>query len=519
MLLTLALDSPAQDRSPAAMAWWSHVQYLAADKLQGRKPGSQGFRDAVAYVSDQFQQAGLKPGGVNGYEQPVTFRVRQYVEEGSAIELKANGKTEVLKLGEEANLVPRGIPGKRIKADAVFVGHGLQIPEAGIDDLKGVQLKGKIAVFLLSAPKSLPGALSAHAQSVAERWGNLRRAGAIGVASISNPRTAELSWARTTSTRFQPSFSLTEAALEDQIGMQVQISINAAHADRFFAGTGRTVAELFALDAAGKELPRFPLKIKVRATTQFTMSEIQTCNVVGLHPGSDPALQNEYVLISAHLDHLGVGPAIEGDSIYNGAMDNASGIASMIEAAKLLRHKKLGRGVLFVALTGEENGLLGSKYFAAHPTVRFDALVADINMDMFLPIVPLKALSVQGIEESDLGPEFARVAEKFGVQALPDPEPERRRFIRSDQYSFIGRGIPSLAFKVYAALKSPEHLVMQDWLTRRYHAPSDDLQQPVDLEGAAKFTQILAAMIEDVSLRADRPRWNSNSFFRRFAVP
>ena len=509
----------AQERSAAATAWWSHVQYLADDKLGGRRPGTEGFAAAVAYVSDQFGKAGLQPAGTEKWIQPVRFRKREYHETGSKLQLLGKGEPETLTLGQDANIYTRGTSGKTITAKAVFIGHGLQVPEHGVDDLKGLNLKGKIAVFLSSAPKSLPGPLAAHVQAMGERWRVLKAAGAIGIATIANPAIAEVPWARSTLARFQPTFTLVDPDLDDLSSMKIQISINAEHADKFFRGTGHSIAELLALDSAGKELPRFPLAAKIQSTVEFAISETDTGNVVGLLPGSDPQLRSEHIVISAHLDHLGTGRPVNGDAIYNGAMDNASGIASMIEAAKLLRNAKLPRSVLFVAVTGEEMGLLGSKYFAAHPTVPLQSLIADINMDMFLPILPIHGLAVQGIEESDLGPEFAKVSERFGVKALPDPEPERKRFIRSDQYSFIRRGIPSLAFKVYAGLNTPEYAVMQEWLTHRYHAPSDDLQQPVDVEGAAKFTQILAAMIEDIAKRPDRPSWNNDSFFRRFAAP
>ena len=404
-----------------------------------------------------------------------------------------------------------------VEADAVFAGNALRIPEAGIDDLKGLDLRGKIAVYLSSAPKSVPGALAAHSQSTRERWNGLRKAGAIGVIALYNPKINDVPWGRSALARLQPSLTLSDPVLVDTEGMSLQATANAAHADLLLEGSGHTMAELLALDDAGKPVPSFALPYKIKAKTAFSVKDVVSDNVAGLIAGSDAKLKDEYVVVSAHLDHLGTGKPINGDGVYNGAMDNASGIASLIESAKILQGKKLKRSVLFLALTGEESGLLGSKYFAAHPTVPSSGIVADINMDMYLPIIPLKAVSLQGLEESDLGPEFAKVAERFGVEAKRDPEPERRGFIRSDQYSFIRNGIPSLAFKFYAAKGSPEYKVISDWRSKRYHGPSDDLQQPVNREGAAKFTKILSAMIEDVANRPDRPKWNASSFFRRFA--
>jgi Zn-dependent M28 family amino/carboxypeptidase len=219
------------------------------------------------------------------------------------------------------------------------------------------------------------------------------------------------------------------------------------------------------------------------------------------------------------LDHLGVGAAIDGDRIYNGAMDNASGVASVIEVAKALSKLKLKRTVVFLATTGEEGGLMGSKHFAAHPTLAASDIVSNINLDMYLPIIPLKTLTVFGMDESDLGPEFAAVAAKFDVQTVRDPEPRRNLFIRSDQYSFIRRGVPALTFKFSAGAGTPDAKVLTDWVAKRYHAPSDDLQQPVDAEAAAQFNRVVTAFITQIANRDARPQWKQDSFFRRFATP
>ncbi len=233
--------------------------------------------------------------------------------------------------------------------------------------------------------------------------------------------------------------------------------------------------------------------------------------------GTDPQLKNQYVVISAHLDHLGVGKPVNGDSIYNGAMDDASGVASLIEIAKqLLRAGATSkRSILFLAVTGEEKGELGSAYFASHPTVR-GQIVADLNMDMFLPLFPLKWLEVQGLNESTLGDDVRQVAEASGVKVQADKEPNRNRFIRSDQYSFIKQGIPALAFKFGYLPGGPEEKTFKDWYTNRYHGVSDDASQPVDLAAAAQFNDILKALALRVADAPQPPHWNSQSFFRRF---
>jgi Zn-dependent M28 family amino/carboxypeptidase len=212
-----------------------------------------------------------------------------------------------------------------------------------------------------------------------------------------------------------------------------------------------------------------------------------------------------------------VGEPVNGDRIFNGAMDDASGIASLIEIARALKDQKskTRRSVVFLAVTGEEKGLLGSRYFATHPTVS-GHIVADINMDMFLPLFPLKYLEVQGLSESTLGDDIRAVCQKAGVQVQTDKEPDRNLFIRSDQYNFIRQGVPALAFKFGYQPGSPEEKTAKDWLKYRYHAPSDDLNQPVDKTAAAQFNRILLDLGERVANAKDRPHWNADSFFKRF---
>jgi len=236
-------------------------------------------------------------------------------------------------------------------------------------------------------------------------------------------------------------------------------------------------------------------------------------------PGSDPGLRNEYVVVSAHIDHIGIGEPINGDRIYNGAMDNASGCAVLLDLADALKKspEKLRRSVLLVFVTGEEKGLLGSRYFTAHPTVKPGSMIADINIDMFLPIVPLKVLTVYGLAESDVGDRARETAEALGLRVQPDPEPLRNSFIRSDQYNFIRHGIPALAMKVGFEIGSPEQKIFKDWLTQRYHAPSDDLDQPVDLAAAAKYEEMIHALTVRLANQDRRPQWKPDSFFRRFA--
>jgi Zn-dependent M28 family amino/carboxypeptidase len=246
---------------------------------------------------------------------------------------------------------------------------------------------------------------------------------------------------------------------------------------------------------------------------------VESANVVGKLTGSDPNLKNEYVVLSAHIDHLGIGEPINGDKLYNGAMDNASGDAVLLDVAAALKSspEKPKRSLLFVFVTGEEKGLLGSKYFTAHPTVDPKSMVANINIDMFLPLYPMKAVTVYGLKESDLGDDLRRVAEKDGIEVEDDPEPQRNSFIRSDQYNFIRHGIPAVTMKVGYKPGTPEDKTFHDWLHQRYHAPSDDLNQPVDQSAAGKYEQVISQLMLTIADDSKRPEWKQESFFRRYA--
>jgi Zn-dependent M28 family amino/carboxypeptidase len=502
-----------------AARWFAHIEALANDGMEGRNTGSPAHRRAAEYIAAQFQKAGLEPAGVSGYIQPVKLKTRKIVEAQSSLALLTAGKSEPLMLGEDANISLRVDPAAAVEAPLVFAGYGLNIPERSINDFAGVNLKGAIVVYISATPPSLPGPLQAHYGSADERWKMYKAAGAIGTVSIANPKSMDVPWARSTLARLQPSMSLADASLDGSAGQQISVTVNPAHADKWLAGSGHTFAELLALVDGGKPVPSFALPARLKAAVSVDRAEVESQNVAGVLRGADARRRNEYVVLSAHLDHLGVGGAVNGDTIYNGAMDNASGIAAILEVAASLHETgaKPARSVMFVAVTGEEKGLLGSHYFAAHPTVPAASIVANVNTDMFLPLFPLKTLMVLGLDESDLGQDIRDTAKAVGVGVQADPEPQRNRFVRSDQYSFIKQGIPALSMKVGYEANSPEAAIAAKWTAERYHAPSDDLQQPIDRSAAGKYVEVVRDLAVRIANRAERPKWNDASFFKRFA--
>src|SRR5947209_17142445 len=388
--------------APDGARWWRYVEALANDQMQGRNTGSPEHLKAAQYVAAEFEKYGLKPAGVQGYIQPVRFKSRKLVESGSSLELIRNGKAEPLALGEDAIISVRTDPADAVEAPLVFAGYGLTVPERKFDDFAGLDVRGKIIVTIAGGPSDIPGPLKSHYQFVTERARFLKQAGVAGLVTIQNPRTADLPWSRVALSRFQESMSLADPALGDSSGLKIGVTINPDHADKWFAGSGHDLKELMALVDAGKPLPRFPLVPALRARVKTERRELESQNVVAIRTGSDPALRSEYVVLSAHLDHVGVGEPINGDRIYNGAMDDASGVASLLDIAASLQeaNTQTKRSLLFIAVTGEEKGLLGSRYFAAHPTVDGKQLAADLNMDMFLPLYPLHLLTVYGLNES-----------------------------------------------------------------------------------------------------------------------
>ena len=530
LVLTPIATGCAAAPSEDAARWWSHIQVLASDSLRGRMTGAAGVRPA-GDATGAAGAAGARADSLAAYFQRVPFVSLRIREPECSVDLlrKANPNRDYksftgvtpLTLGEDVVISLVSDLAPELEAPLVFVGYGVSVPEAGWNDLAGVDLRGKVAVYVRSGPKALDAPLRAHAQSTSVRWAALRAAGAVGLVSVGPPSLREISWERAAAGRFKPSLSVDDSTVDEFAGVRFAMRFNADHFDKLLEGTGHTAGEIFALADSGVRIPGFDLGCSIRTRVRYDRTTLESPNIVGIIPGSDPKLRDQVVVVSAHLDHLGVGVPVNGDSIYNGAMDNASGIASLIEFAHRAHVQKTAfrRSVMLLAVTGEEEGLEGSRYFAAHPTVPFPSLVADVNLDMFLPIMPLKVLTVFGRHESDVGDRFTAAAEAAGLLVQDDPEPQRNHFIRSDQYSFVKRGVPSLFLEIGATPGTPEARALKDWTRQRYHQPSDDLQQPLDLEAAAGFTRLLFDFTRAVANEDEAPRWKSGSFFKRFAAP
>ena len=517
--LLLLLPLPASANNPAATQWWADVSTLASDGMEGRLTGSPGYDRAAAYVISRLKDEGLKPAGTDGYLQPVAFE-QQIVDQdkSSAALIGADGAIAPLKVGDQMLITAGAGPRpKSVDAPLVFVGYGLHLPQQGHDDFAGQTLKDKIVVVLGGGPADLPGALKSNARS--ERNKMLEKMGALGVVSLTTPQQVEILWERQKLLARGPGMYLADVGLRETKKPFFTATVDPAQSEILFQGSGHSFAELAMLADGSKPLPVFPLPVRLKVSVAANYTHLTSPNLAAKLDGSDPKLRSEYVAVSAHLDHLGVGAPVNGDRIYNGAMDDASGVASVLDIAHRLKQgSPPRRSVLFLFFTAEEKGLLGSSYYAKRPTVPKSDIVADLNFDMPLPLWPLKTVYAPGQDESSLGDAARTVATEKGLMMVPDPLPDRNVFIRTDQFSFVREGIPALVFKFGFAKGTPEFQIEHDWRANRYHAPSDDLEQPMMREEAVKLDDFVAALAAQVADAPERPAWLPGSVFSKMNV-
>ena len=514
LALAIGLAAVLTAQTSPASEWWRHVVHLSDDSYRGRETGTPEHRKAAEYVAAEFKRAGLSPALAGGYLQPVPLRTVNL--EAAAIELtpKQGGTPHALTRGKDVVLVARG-QCQSGDAAMAFVGYGLSIPERGHDDLANVDLTGKVAVFFAGAPHGLSGSVVSHRQSIPERWRVLRQRGAVGAISIENPRQPTAPWDLIVGALSGPAYAL---AANDEFGeRRFGALLNPAAASAFFAGSPQAAESILDEVKAGKPLPSFPLEPRLQWRLRCSEKPLTSDNVIGVLPGNDPALRNQFIVVTAHLDHIGQFGS-GGDTIYNGAMDNASGVAGLIDAARRLQRAgtRLRRSLAFAAVTAEERGLLGSQYLVDSRPFRKDArVVANVNLDMFLPVIEMKTLVGIGMEESSLEEDVTAVAVARGLQAERDPRPAMNRFIRSDQYNFARAGIPAVFLGVGAGADDNLQKQWDSWMTSRYHRPDDDAAQPVNLEAAEKFQQAVVGLLERLANASEAPSWRETSAFRR----
>jgi hypothetical protein len=511
LLLSVTIGLAAQQRRFDGKTWWHHVEVLADDNMEGRGTGSPGLQRAEAYAVDRLRRAGLLPAGVDGYYQPVSFESRQIVEEECEAALVREGTGERLVLGRDAVFWTLNDLAPAVDAPLVFVGYGLKVPDLNYDDFAGLDLKGKVAVAIPALPDGIDGPFAVIANGQRQR--QYPETGLLGWIWPTPPT---VDWPSAVAGARIPTMG--PAGVDDtKGGRQIRMTFSPAATDALFQGTGHTAAELFGLARDHKPLPHFDMPVSIRTRTRVLRKRVESANVVAKLEGSDPQLKHEYIVLSAHIDHLGVGDPVNGDRIYNGAIDNASGVAALLDIADQLKRERVRprRSVLFVLFTGEEPGMLGSRYFAAHPPVDVKSIVADVNVDSIQAFMPLTSVLVLGQEESDLGDAARRAISSHDVAVAS--EPNNRGICCSDQYSFLERGIPAVKLEVYFPGESNK--VLQQWLRERVHKPSDDVHQPVDVRAAAKYEEILWQLILEIANDVHRPQWKSTSvYYKRYSA-
>ncbi len=504
------------------------VRFLADDLLEGREAGTRGHRLASLYVAQRFRATGLAPAGDDGYYQRVPMLEARRVDGGGTFVLHRDGRDIALRYREQFLPDVNFNAGEAsVEAPMVFVGQGVHAPALGHDDFEGLDVRGKVAVLFNGAPARFDTDRRAFHASTREKLRGLASRGAVGAIFVATDREeARSPWARGAANWDRPSMRLRDAdgrALDTFPGLKVVARASAAAAPLLLDAGGHTARALFEDNEAGT-LHGFALPGTVSLTSRTRVEAVESRNVVGRLPGSDPALAAEHVVFSAHLDHVGIGAPVDGDAIYNGALDNALGVAIMLEAAKRLVQSDSPprRSLLFVAVTAEEKGLLGAEWFARHPTVPAASLVANINMDMPVLLAPTTDVVPVGMEHSSLQPLVEKAAAEVGVVLSPDPIPEESIFVRSDQYAFIRSGVPSIYLVGgYTGRDGADARAINGaFLREHYHRPGDDASQPIRYDDAARLARLNAMIGQEVADARERPRWNPGDFFgEHFARP
>ena len=503
-------------------AFEAHVRYLADDRLRGRLPGTPGYQLAVDYVTAQFKQHGVAPAGEQGgYTQNVRLR-RAFVEPGAVLSYQAaSGPAQPLAYGPAATLYPNpGQPVVRLdNAPLVFAGYGISAPELKYDDYAGLDVKGKVVVLTRQPLRQFGDNERQYFSDLRTVLETAARHGAVGVLlAAARPDAHLLDFPKGVVSALGPDGKVAVSRSYAPGSVQLVGSVSAATLQQLFAGAATDTTRALAALRAGKPASQV-LPGRLSASYRSRYQDVESYNVVGKIVGSDPKLRDEYVVHSAHLDHLGVGAPINGDSIYNGAHDNATGVASVLEISKLYAglKQKPRRSALFVLMTGEEMGLLGSAYFAKLPTVPKTALVADINTDMPTIIAPLLGVVPLGADHSSLLTEVRQAADYLKLTVEPDPEPAQNRFIRSDQYSFVVQGVPALHIKYgnrTADGKNNLSEAVQKWRAVTYHKPQDNVEGGTfDWAAGAQYARLNFLIGYQVAQATQRPSWNKGDFF------
>lgn len=505
----------------------AHLEFLADDLLEGREAGTRGYDIAANYVATHFKLIGLQPAGTHGYFQRVPLR-RSVLRPGTvSLQVRTSRGTQTFTDSDHVAARPSMTEAEqRVEADCVFAGYGIVAPELRRDDYARLDVRDKIVVVLGGPAPGLPSEIAAHLGDAAEQRARAAERGAIGMFIVYTPA-LEARWpfAKLPEIYRQPQFDWSDADVKQdaQSSLRVAALVDTTAAAALFEGAPRGFDEVMR-EARTRPPAGFPLRTGATFSRGSQHSDSTSANVVALLPGSDPALANEVIVFTSHLDHVGIGTARNGDVIYNGALDNGVGIATMIEVARALKtaNQPLRRSVLFVATTAEEKGLIGSDYFARKPTLPRERLVGVINLDGAMPFFDLVEVIGYGAASSTLGQTLARAATSLGISVSPDPAPEQGYFTRSDHYPFVRQGIPGI-FLIAGDARTPDGKdageISRRWAEQHLHQPSDDLNQPFHDPHLEKWAQLYWRWTVEAANAPEPPLWYAGDFFGNRYAP
>lgn len=497
----------------------AHVEFLADDLLEGREAGTRGYDIAARYVASQFAAAGLEPAGEAGtwFQHVILQKTVRGADRGSITLTGANGTQH---FAHADNVLVALHPSEHridVSAPLVFVGFGLEDQRLGLDDYRGLDVRGKVVVALRGFPKGLPSEEGAHLNNNKAKMA--QRHGAIGVLSIATLEWEKVvPWKRMLEYADDPLYSWVDGdgrAHEEAPEIRARATLNGPAAEALFAGARRSFAGIRAEADRARGMPRgFALKTRMHLTVSSSAARVTSANVAGVLPGADPQLAAQHVSLLAHLDHLGIKntDAADADRIHNGALDNAAGIATLIEVARAAAADgKPRRSILFLATTAEEKGLLGAAYFARHPTVPIRQIVGNVGLDMPLLLYPFDDVIAFGADHSTLGSIVERAVAPMNIRLGPDPMPEQGVFTRSDHYEFVRQGVPAVFLAT--GFGNGGERFWGEFLAGAYHSPRDDLSQRIDWNAAAKFAEANYRITRAMADADAPPRWYAGDYF------
>lgn len=520
--------APVSDFTPSADIIKTHMAFLADDLLEGREAGTRGYDIAAKYVAAQYALLGVKPAGDNGgYQQRVPLISFRPASDGAMTVTGADGQTVALTFGEDFLPTPQAQAADlTVEAPVVFVGYGVVDPTRNRDDYAGLDVKGKIVVMLGGAPASIQTEERAHLSSPNTKRAEAEKRGAVGVITLSTPSgekrrpfkagVAGMKGWRVVWRNAQDVGSIRAP------GAPALASLSQAGAAKLFAGaTGALDAAMVEAEKPEGAVKGFALATKVKIELKTEIQKSESSNVVGVIEGSDPTLKAQTIILSAHLDHIGIRPNAKPgeDAINNGALDNASGIATLLEVARGFKNSKIRpkRSIILLAVTAEEKGLVGSDYFANNPTVNKADIAADVNLDMPVLLYPFSDVIAFGSDRSTIGDVVKRAAGRVGIGLSGDPLPEEGLFTRSDHYRFVEQGIPSVF--LMTGFQNGGEKAFTTFLKTNYHHPGDDLNQPIDYQAAARFALVNYEIARELANTPARPTWKKGDFFGAAFAP